>query len=419
MGGPDVRRGAPAGLGRPRGRRARPGPPGAHPPAGRAAAGPVDGRPPPPPLLLVHGADAESRRRAAGAGLAGRPVLATPVPQSAAEWAAVVREATVGGCAVLLEVAGAPEPHVAARIEAATHLTFVLSSPRELPAGGAAGATVARGARRRRRGRPGGLAGPDGVHRLRRRPPDPRAAPPGGGRGRRGPGRRAGEPAAAGRRSPRRARRARARAARVGRPGAARRAEVPAARARRAVPAAADRVRRVGLPGDPVQRRRRAVRRAVRAPARRWPPRSSPRELGLDLYKVDLSVGGQQVHRRDREEPRTHLHRGRRPATSCSSSTRPTRCSASGPRCRRAHDRYANIEVAYLLQRLETFDGLVVLATNLQRNIDDAFLRRIGVAVNVARTRRGAAPPDLAAGVPRRRHPWRTSTSTSSPASSR
>ncbi len=48
-----------------------------------------------------------------------------------------------------------------------------------------------------------------------------------------------------------------------------------------------------------------------------------------------------------------------------------------------AHDRYANIEVAYLLQRLETFDGLVVLATNLQRNIDDAFLRRIGVAVNV------------------------------------
>jgi len=46
-----------------------------------------------------------------------------------------------------------------------------------------------------------------------------------------------------------------------------------------------------------------------------------------------------------------------------------------------AHDRYANIEVAYLLQRLETYDGLVVMATNLLRNIDQAFLRRISVAV--------------------------------------
>jgi SpoVK/Ycf46/Vps4 family AAA+-type ATPase len=47
-----------------------------------------------------------------------------------------------------------------------------------------------------------------------------------------------------------------------------------------------------------------------------------------------------------------------------------------------AHDRYANIEVAYLLQRLESYNGLVVLATNLQRNIDQAFLRRISVAVD-------------------------------------
>ena len=90
-------------------------------------------RPDPPDLLLVHGADAESRRRAAGAELAGRPVLATTVPQSPTEWAAVVREATVAGCAVLLEVAGPPEPLAAARIEAAPHLTFALSSPRELP----------------------------------------------------------------------------------------------------------------------------------------------------------------------------------------------------------------------------------------------------------------------------------------------
>jgi SpoVK/Ycf46/Vps4 family AAA+-type ATPase len=47
-----------------------------------------------------------------------------------------------------------------------------------------------------------------------------------------------------------------------------------------------------------------------------------------------------------------------------------------------AHDRYANIEVSYLLQRLERYDGLVIMATNLQRNIDQAFLRRISVAVD-------------------------------------
>ncbi|GAA3638721.1 ATP-binding protein [Microlunatus ginsengisoli] len=44
---------------------------------------------------------------------------------------------------------------------------------------------------------------------------------------------------------------------------------------------------------------------------------------------------------------------------------------------RDAHDRYANIESAYLLQRLETFDGLAVLATNLRANIDEAFTRRL------------------------------------------
>jgi hypothetical protein len=42
-----------------------------------------------------------------------------------------------------------------------------------------------------------------------------------------------------------------------------------------------------------------------------------------------------------------------------------------------AHDRYANIEVAYLLQRMETYDGVMILATNLARHLDEAFSRRI------------------------------------------
>ena len=42
-----------------------------------------------------------------------------------------------------------------------------------------------------------------------------------------------------------------------------------------------------------------------------------------------------------------------------------------------AHDRYANIEVAYLLQKIEAYEGIVILATNLGKNIDDAFRRRL------------------------------------------
>jgi hypothetical protein len=42
-----------------------------------------------------------------------------------------------------------------------------------------------------------------------------------------------------------------------------------------------------------------------------------------------------------------------------------------------AHDRYANLETAYLLARLERFEGLAILATNFRQNIDPAFLRRL------------------------------------------
>jgi hypothetical protein len=46
-----------------------------------------------------------------------------------------------------------------------------------------------------------------------------------------------------------------------------------------------------------------------------------------------------------------------------------------------AHDRYANVEVAYLLQRMELFDGIAILATNLRSNLDEAFTRRLDVVV--------------------------------------
>jgi hypothetical protein len=47
-----------------------------------------------------------------------------------------------------------------------------------------------------------------------------------------------------------------------------------------------------------------------------------------------------------------------------------------------AHDRYANIEVAYLLQRMEAYPGAVILATNFRRNLDDAFIRRLDFVID-------------------------------------
>ncbi len=67
-----------------------------------------------------------------------------------------------------------------------------------------------------------------------------------------------------------------------------------------------------------------------------------------------------------------------------------------------AHDRYANIEVSYLLQRMEAYAGLAILTTNMRSALDDAFLRRIRFAVtfpfpnNSARLQiwKGVFPPD-------------------------
>jgi SpoVK/Ycf46/Vps4 family AAA+-type ATPase len=46
-----------------------------------------------------------------------------------------------------------------------------------------------------------------------------------------------------------------------------------------------------------------------------------------------------------------------------------------------SHDRYANIEVSYLLQRMEAYRGLAILTTNMRSALDPAFLRRIRFAV--------------------------------------
>jgi SpoVK/Ycf46/Vps4 family AAA+-type ATPase len=105
------------------------------------------------------------------------------------------------------------------------------------------------------------------------------------------------------------------------------------------------------------------------------------RELGLELYVVDLAT----VVDKYIGETEKNLERVFAGATGVNAVLLFDEADAVFGRrseVKDAHDRYANIESAYLLQRLETFDGLVILATNLRANIDDAFLRRLDVVVD-------------------------------------
>ncbi len=99
-------------------------------------------------------------------------------------------------------------------------------------------------------------------------------------------------------------------------------------------------------------------------------------ELGFDLYQIDLST----VVSKYIGETEKHLNAIFKEAEHSPSLLFFDEADALfGKRTevKDAHDRYANIEVNYLLQRIEQFTGVVILATNLQRNLDDAFLRRM------------------------------------------
>jgi len=99
-------------------------------------------------------------------------------------------------------------------------------------------------------------------------------------------------------------------------------------------------------------------------------------ELGLDLYRIDLS----QVVSKYIGETEKNLRRVFDAAESGGAILLFDEADALfGKRTevRDSHDRYANIEVSYLLQRMEAYRGLAVLTTNMKEAIDAAFLRRL------------------------------------------
>jgi hypothetical protein len=104
-------------------------------------------------------------------------------------------------------------------------------------------------------------------------------------------------------------------------------------------------------------------------------------ELGLDLYKIDLST----VVSKYIGETEKNLERIFNEAeTSNAILFFDEADSLFGKRSevRDSHDRYANIEISYLLQRMEAYDGVTILATNLRSNLDEAFTRRLQFAVD-------------------------------------
>jgi SpoVK/Ycf46/Vps4 family AAA+-type ATPase len=106
------------------------------------------------------------------------------------------------------------------------------------------------------------------------------------------------------------------------------------------------------------------------------------RELGLDLFVIDLS----SVVDKYIGETEKHLERLFRAASEANGVLFFDEADALfGKRSdvREAKDRYANIETSYLLQRIDAFEGFVVLATNLRSNLDGAFTRRLDVIVEM------------------------------------
>ena len=119
-------------------------------------------------------------------------------------------------------------------------------------------------------------------------------------------------------------------------------------------------------------------------------------ELGLDIMRVDLSA----IVDKYIGETQKNLERVFHQAESLNVVLFFDEADALFGRrseVKDAHDRYANQEVAYLLQRMEQFDGITILATNLRGNLDPAFSRRLSFILHFP-------DPD----VPTRSRLWRT-----------
>ena len=99
-------------------------------------------------------------------------------------------------------------------------------------------------------------------------------------------------------------------------------------------------------------------------------------EIQLDLYKVDLStVISKYIG--ETEKNLSQIFKEAETSNAILFFDEADAIFGKRTEVNDAHDRYANIEVSYLLQKMEEYNGIVILASNFRVNMDDAFMRRI------------------------------------------
>ncbi|MEO0442263.1 MAG: ATP-binding protein, partial [Pseudomonadota bacterium] len=107
-------------------------------------------------------------------------------------------------------------------------------------------------------------------------------------------------------------------------------------------------------------------------------------ELGLDMYRVDLSrIVSKYIG--ETEKNLDKIFTAAREANCILFFDEAEALFGKRSEVKDAHDRYANVELAYLLQKIEHFDGVVIMTTNLSKNIDQAFTRRLQYIIDFPR----------------------------------
>ncbi len=105
------------------------------------------------------------------------------------------------------------------------------------------------------------------------------------------------------------------------------------------------------------------------------------RELGLDVYKIDLS-GLVSKYIGETEKNLEKVFVEAESSNAILFFDEADAIFGKRSEVKDAHDRYANIETSYLLQRMESYDGVTILATNLRANLDEAFTRRLNGVID-------------------------------------
>ena len=105
------------------------------------------------------------------------------------------------------------------------------------------------------------------------------------------------------------------------------------------------------------------------------------RELGLDLYRIDLA-GVVSKWIGETEKNLDRIFAAAEGANAILLFDEADALFGKRSEVRDSHDRYANLEISYLLRKMEEFAGVALLATNLRANLDEAFVRRLAFTVH-------------------------------------